>query len=216
MLADICIPCVGPWDQVELCVKQALAFNSAPVRLILVDDATGKEDVEFARLVPSGVEAHIVRNWAKLYFSRCVNRGLRQAVNQWFIVLHPSVEIQTREWVTQIIRPFTMDHSALMVGTDFVGDVAVKPYRLTNRSSKLDRRCVAFRMEGLRYFGGMDTLTPADVHGDLYGLQKRAIQRNWTVWQDDSLRAILRDPCEPEIDGPFMSALQKRETQKTA
>lgn len=115
-LCDIVIPI---WNQPGLtaaCLQSLAACTPEPVRLILVDNASGPPTRELLdRFKAEGkLPAEILRNAANLGFIKAVNQGIRAGKSPWVCLLNNDTVV-TAGWLSEMIRVAESDPSIGLV-----------------------------------------------------------------------------------------------------
>lgn len=208
-VADICIPAVIPDVSVLLhCIDHARRHSRQTLNWIVVDDhvdygiadAIGggifdeKEEAFRPVLAPDDT-FEVLKATKRQGYLACLNQAAREAdrKSRIFVALHPTVWMETHDWILRLKRVFDRDHSSIVVGTHFGGRTSTRPFRLTYKADPIDHRMLMLR----------DWALSAHPIENLAEWQLKRVRGRYYVWLDDGIRAtVVEHVRDHELEKP--------------
>jgi hypothetical protein len=185
VVLDICIPLLQDVDRSTFhrAIISAKEHADVPIRWILVNNANAENFAAAKEFVED--DQIMITDAEEPGFEAGINSGLRFAKSKLFAALSPYCLLETKNWVSKVLRPFGYSRNCFMLSSALSGIESLRPAPLTNRSEALPVHFCVFSAEGLKFYGGLQ---------DMEKLQKKVLHSGWSVWRDDSIRASLVTP----------------------
>ena len=144
---DIAVPLYGRSPQELISVLQSIVDHTlVDFRLMVVNNGVGSELNDLIRVWSKDLKRFVYfRNSAQVGFASCVNMCAKHTDSEFFIMVHPQVEIGDDDWITKLTMPFK-DRQAFMAGVDpYLQYNSTAPYAFDRNDTHLHRCLVAFR-----------------------------------------------------------------------
>ena len=140
MKVSIVIPLYNQVTYTRLCLESLRATSTAPVQIILVDNASSDETADYLKTLP---DVTVISNEENLGFAGACNQGIRAAVGDWVVILNNDV-IVAPGWLEGMLE--AAQHWGLHIVTPAIRegkhdyDIALHSRELTGRMQRVIRR----------------------------------------------------------------------------
>ena len=118
--ATICIPNYKTLDLTRLCLRSIRKFTKYPYEVIVVDNDSRDESLEYLRrlnwivLIENHDGEELTGSYAE---GTALDLGLLRCNTEFYVVMHSDTFVQKNNWLTELISYFDNDESISCVGS---------------------------------------------------------------------------------------------------
>ena len=118
--ATICIPNYKTLDLTRLCLRSIRKFTKCPYEVIVVDNDSRDESLEYLRrlswivLIENHDGEELTGSYAE---GTALDLGLQRCNTEFYVVMHSDTFVQKNNWLTELISYFDNDERVSCVGS---------------------------------------------------------------------------------------------------
>jgi glycosyltransferase involved in cell wall biosynthesis len=120
--ATICIPHYKTLDLIKLCLRSIRKFTQCPYQVIVVDNDSRDESLEYLRSVQW---IHLIERTSSdgtlrgsIAEGSALDIGLKECNTEFYVVMHSDTFVQKESWLSDLIQYFNNDADISCVGAD--------------------------------------------------------------------------------------------------